>query len=234
MELERRKHRKTILKGFKYDLTDQEQYWLHATLIKSIGDNYMLREFSSFHVDDHNQKVLQFLLYYFNGCELAEQVFPNENYKVWKNILLIGEPGTGKTMLMQIFSDYLKATDNENYFRNISMTQLMNYYKINGHIDRYTYNELADPKSYDGSPFNVCLNDIGLATEKQKSFGTQMETIIDEFLFARYEIYQQCNKRYHFTSNMTVKEFKSRFEVRLADRFKSFNVIELRGGSRRK
>ena len=234
MDQERRKHRKTILKGFRYDLKDPEQWALHSQLVKSIADNYMLREFSAFQIDEHNRNVIRFLLYYFNGCELAEQVFPNENYKIWKNILLIGEPGTGKTMIMQIFSDYLRATDNENYFRNISMTQLMNYYKINGHIDRYTFNELADPKSYEGSPFNVCLNDIGLATEKQKSFGTQLEMIIDEFLFARYEIYQQYNKRYHFTSNMTVKEFKSRFEARLADRFKSFNVIELHGGSRRK
>ena len=234
MDQERRKHRKTILKGFRYDLSDAEQWKIHSQLLKSIADDYMLREFSNFQIDEHNIKVIRFLLYYFNGCELAEKVFPEENYKIWKNILLIGEPGTGKTMLMQIFSDYLKATDNENYFHNISLTQLMNYYKINGHIDRYTFNELADPKSFDGSPFNVCLNDIGLATENQKSFGTQLETIIDEFLFARYEIYQQHNKRYHFTSNMNVKEFKNRFEIRLADRFKSFNVIELRGGSRRK
>ena len=234
MDQERRNHRKITLKGFRYNLEDQEQYRLHASLIKSIGDDYMLREFSEFQIDDHNRKVLQFLTYYFNGCILAEKVFPTENYKIWKNILLIGEPGTGKTMIMQIFSDYLRATENENYFRNISMTQLMNYYKINGHIDRYTFNELADPKAFEGSPFNVCLNDIGLATEKQKSFGTVLETIIDEFLFARYEIFQQYNKRYHFTSNMTVKEFKSRFEGRLADRFKSFNVIELHGGSRRK
>ena len=234
VEQERQKHRKTILRGFKYDLEDEEQFRLHSILIKSIGDNYMLREFTNFQIDEHNRNVLRFLTYYFNGCILAEKVFPNENYKIWKNILLIGEPGTGKTMLMQIFSDYLKATDNENYFHNISMTQLMNYYKINGHIDRYTFNELADPKAYEGSPFNVCLNDIGLATEKQKSFGTMLETIIDEFLFARYEIFQQYNKRYHFTSNMTVKDFKSRFEDRLADRFKSFNVIELHGGSRRK
>ncbi|ROS80514.1 ATP-binding protein, partial [Muribaculaceae bacterium Isolate-039 (Harlan)] len=34
--------------------------------------------------------------------------------------------------------------------------------------------------------------------------------------------------------NLTVKDLKSRFEKRLVDRFKSFNVIELRGGSRRK
>lgn len=148
--------------------------------------------------------------------------------------MLIGEPGTGKTMIMQVFADYLRATENENAFRNISMTQLMNYYKINGHIDRYTFNELADPKAFEGNPFNICLNDLGLMTERQQSFGTLLTQITDEFLFARYEIYQQFSKHYHITSNLTVKDLKSRFEDRLVDRFKSFNVIELHGESRRK
>lgn len=229
------RHRKTILSGFsKYDLSDEEQYQVHSNLIVQIGRNYMLREFSNFQIDEHNRNVLRFLTYYFNDCKLAEEVFPNEDYKLHKNILLIGEPGTGKTMLMQIFSDYLKATENANYFKNISITQLMNYYKINSHIDRYTYNELADMRSFEGNPFNVCLHDLGLKTEKQKSFGTLLTQITDEFLFARYEIYQQCGKRYHITSNLTVKDFKERFEERLVDRFKSFNVIELHGDSRRK
>ena len=226
------------MKGFRYDLSDEQEYNNHAKMIVGMGNNYMLREFSRFIVDEHNQKVLRFLTYYFNNCPLAEKVFEDENYKIHKNILLIGEPGTGKTMLMQIFSDYLRATNNDNQFSNISMTQLMNYQKVFGHIDKYTYNEThgkSNQETYDGAaPFNVCLNDLGLATENQKSFGTQLTQVTDEFLFARYEIYQQYGKRYHITSNLTVKQLKQRFEERLVDRFKAFNVIELHGGSRRK
>jgi DNA replication protein DnaC len=228
------KHRRTILRGFSYDLEDPEQFKIHSSLIKGIGDSYMMREFSEFQIDENNRDVLRFLIYYFNGCKLAESVFNDEEYKIHKNILLVGEPGAGKTMLMQVFSDYLRAIKSERYFRNISITQMMNYYKINGHIDRYTFNELADPKASEGTPFDVCLNDLGLGTEKQKSFGTTLTLVTDEFLFARYEIYQQYNKRYHITSNLTVADLKSRFEGRLVDRFKSFNVIELHGQSRRK
>lgn len=228
------KHRRTTLKGFKYNLEDPNEYLIHANMIKEIGNSLMLREFLGFQIDENNKQVLKFLIYYFNGCKLAEKVFPKENYKIHKNLLLIGEPGTGKTMLMQIFSDYLRATRNDNYFANISATQLMNYYKVNGHIDKYTYNEMVDKSAYDGSPFNVCLNDLGLVTEKQKSYGTILSQVMDEFLFARYELYQQQGKRYHITSNLNVKDLKERFEGRLVDRFKSFNVIELHGGSRRK
>ena len=231
------RHRRTITKGFKYDLTDNEEYNLHARMVKGIADNLMLHEFDTFVIDEHNANVMRFLLYYFNNCPLAEKVFPDEHYKLHKNILLIGEPGTGKTMLMQVFSAYLEQTYNENAFRNISATQLLNYHKVNGHIDKYTYNECGNGRGEreDGSqPFNVCLNDLGLATEGQKSYGTVLSQVIDEFLFARYEIYQQQGKRYHITSNLMVRDFKKRFEGRLVDRFKSFNVITLTGGSRRK
>lgn len=229
------RHRKTIVKGFKYDLSDGAEFSRHANLVKGIADNLMLREYRTFQIDEHNFKVLRFLLYYFNGCKLAEEVFPNEEYKISKNILLIGEPGTGKTLLMQIFADYLRATQNDLAFRNISATQLMNYHKVNGHINKYTYNEDGKNDAYDGcAPFHICLNDLGLMTEAQKSFGTMLTQITDEFLFARYEIYQQYQKRYHITSNLNVGDLKKRFEGRLMDRFKSFNIVELRGGSRRK
>lgn len=229
------RHRKTTVRGFRYDLSDHSEYVRHCDLVVGIANNLMLRELGKYQIDEHNAKVLRFLLYYFNGCKLAEEVFPDENYKIQKNILLIGEPGTGKTLIMQIFADYLRATQNELAFRNISATQLMNYHKVNGHINKYTYNEEGKEDAYDGcAPFHICLNDLGLMTEKQKSFGTILTQVTDEFLFARYEIYQQYQKRYHITSNLTVRDLKNRFEGRLVDRFKSFNVIELKGGSRRK
>lgn len=228
-----RKHLKTIQQDSEYDLSIAEVYESHAQFVKRIGDNYMSREFRGFDIDDNNKKLLRFLLFYFNNCKLAEDVFEGEDYRIHKNIMLIGEPGTGKTIIMQIFSDYLKLTRNPNFYHNLSVTQMMNYYKINGHIDRFTYNENGK-NSLEGNPFHVCLNDIGLETEKQKSFGTILESVIDEFLFARYEIYQQFFIKYHMTSNLTVSEFKKRFGDRLVDRFKGFNVIAMTGESRRK
>jgi hypothetical protein len=214
-------------------LEDENEYMTHSTLISKIGENYMNREFRSFQIDDHNRNVLRFLTYYFNECRLAESVFSDEDYKLHKNILLLGVPGTGKTMIMQVFSDYLEMTGNGNAFHNLSVTQMMNYYKIHGHIDRYTYNEEAADGAFDGKPVNVCLNDIGVEVENQKHYGTDLDLVIDEFLYARYEIYQNQHKKYHLTSNLKVGDLKGRFGNRLVDRFKSFNVIPLSGDSRR-
>ena len=83
-------------------------------MIKALGCNYLGIERRQFETDRGNDKVLRFLLYYFNDCPLAESVFPEENYKLHKNLLIVGDPGTGKTLMMQIFADYLKLTDNPN------------------------------------------------------------------------------------------------------------------------
>lgn len=205
-------------------------------MVKTIGESVMLREYRDFEIDEHNSKVLRFLIYYFNGCHLCESVFPDEGYKAHKQLLLIGNYGTGKTLLMQIFAEYLRMIKHDNQFRNISQTQLLNYYKMYGHIDKYTYNEGAATKEYEGVPMSLCLHDLGLMTENQKSFGVQMASVLDEFLFARYEIYQQshCQKRCHLTTNLSVKQLKNGFEGRIVDRFKSYNVITIGGPSRRK
>lgn len=225
-------HKKTIQNVFEYDLTNKDEYRAHWSLLCEIGRNYTEKEFREFEVDNYNTKILQFLLYYFNGCKYAERVFPEENYKIHKNLLIVGLPGTGKTMLMQIFSDYLRLTRNPNAFENLSVTQMMNYYKIHGHIDLYTYNE-NQSKGFKPNPFSICLNDIGLETENQKSYGTSLNSVINEFLYARYEIYQNQFKNYHITSNLDVDGFSDRFGGRLIDRFKSFNVIPILGNSRR-
>ena len=135
------RHKKTILQDFEYDLTNPAEYYAHRDLVRQLGNDYTGREFREFEVDENNSKVLSFLLYYFNGCRLAEKVFPDEDYKIHKNLLIVGAPGTGKTMIMQIFADYLRLIRNPSQFENLSVTQMMNYYKMNGHIDLYSYNE---------------------------------------------------------------------------------------------
>lgn len=224
-------HRKTIIRLSDYDLSDNVEFQKHLNLIVEIGNNYLLREQRKFIIDDSNIKLIHFLLYYFNDCELAEHIFERK-CSLHKNLLIVGPPGTGKTLLMQIFSDYLKMTNNHHQFWNSSVTQMSNYYKNHNHIDLYTYHEDAK-RGYMPAPFSICLNDVGLDTERQKNFGTDIKSVIDEYLYARYEIYQQWGIRHHITSNFNVDDFKNRFDTRITDRFKTFNVIPLEGVSRR-
>ena len=215
-----------------FDLSRENEYLLHANIVKQIGDTLMAKEFRAFEIDEHNRKVLKFLLLYFNQCKEAEQIFSEENYKIHKQIMLAGNVGVGKTMLMQIFSQYLRLMGNLNTFFNVSVTEIINYYKVFSHLDKYTFNELSGERKFNGNPVNLCLNDLGLSTHLH--FGVDTKTLVDDFLYSRYELYLNHHKMAHITTNLSVEELKKTFDYRLTDRFKSYNIIDFAGESRRK
>ncbi len=222
------------------DLADRAVFAAHVELLKYIANEIILKpQRRKFEIDDNNRDVIKFLLYYFNECDLAENVFPGRGYKLHKNILLQGGVGVGKTMLMQIFSEYLKRTNNPRFFYNVSVTQMVNYYSIHNNIDRFLYNE-KEGRGFNGNPVSLCLNDIGV--ENRPFYGIDTLTIVNDFLHARNEIWAnlgEFDKRFaHLTTNLTDEQLKMKFQQkdeygRIVDRFKTYNVIPLIGKSRR-
>lgn len=210
----------------------EKDYSFSCSAIRFIANELLRNEGKEFIVDKNNNDIIKFLLLYFNQSPEANKVFPKKKYSLKKNILLIGPPGTGKTLLMQVFSEYLRKSGNMYAFRNIGVTELLNYHKMYGHANLFTYNQQG-ANTFEGAPVQVCLNDLGLQLESQKSYGTDMRLIIEEFLFSRYEIWLNRGVRYHITSNQTIAELKQMFEGRLIDRLKAFNVLVLDGDSRR-
>jgi hypothetical protein len=216
------------------DLTDPAVYERHARLVVDIANKLVLApQRRQLVIDDRNRDLFRFLLYYFNDCPLAEEVFPDKRYKLHKNLLLRGDVGTGKTVLMQIFSEYLRRTCNPNFFHNLSVTQMVNYYSIHNNLDRYTFNE-EENRGFQCKPVNICLNDIGIPSKP--FYGMDTKVLTEEFLHARNEIWTQFGLYGHVTTNLTVKEMKEAFADgygRLTDRFKTYNILELTGASRR-
>lgn len=210
-----------------------EVYQAHMRLLVQIANKVLAYQHRKFVIDDNNGDVLRFLLYYFNNCSLAEKVFPGRGYKLHKHIMLHGNVGTGKTLLMEIFSEYLRYTDNPNFFYNLSVTQMINYYTLHNNLDRYTFNEEAN-RGFQCKPVNICLNDIGVQTTT--FYGMDTKVLTDEFLHARNEIWSQYHLKAHVTTNLSIEQLKKKYADgfgRLIDRFKTYNVIPLGGESRR-
>lgn len=218
------------------NLANPEVYKAHSQFLVYIADTVVLaKQRRKFIVDDDNKQVLRFLLLYFNNCPLAEEVFPDRGYKLHKSLLIQGGVGVGKTLLMQIFSEYLRLTKNPRYYYNLSVTQMVNYYTIHNNLDRFTYHEEGS-KGFQCKPENVCLNDIGI--QARTFFGMDTGLLTEEFLHARNEIWSQFGKFAHLTTNLDTAAIKKRFNQndtygRLVDRFKTYNVIPLTGKSRR-
>ena len=219
------------------DLSDPAVYEMHARLFLYIANNIVIApQHREFVIDDDNKLVIRFLLYYFNNCKEAENVFPGRGYKLHKNIMLQGGLGVGKTMIMQCFSEYLKRIKSPRFFHNLSVTQMVNYYTIHNNFDRYTFYE-EDSKGFMPKPENVCLNDVGLNDDKV-FYGMNTSVLTDDFLLARNDIWAGWDKFAHITTNLDEKALIARFTKgdkygRLVDRFKTYNVIPLTGKSRR-
>lgn len=219
------------------DLTDNTVYEMHSRLFMYIANNIVMSsQHREFVIDDDNRLVIRFLLYYFNNCPLAENVFPGRGYKLHKNIMLQGGLGVGKTMIMQCFSEYLKRINSPRFFHNLSVTQMVNYYTIHNNFDRYTFYE-EDSKGFMPKPENVCLNDVGLNDDKV-FYGMNTSVLTDDFLLARNDIWAGWDKFAHITTNLDEKALIARFTKgdkygRLVDRFKTYNVIPVTGKSRR-
>lgn len=222
------------------NLADHNIYQAHADFLLFIANEIVLKpQNRRFEIDEHNKDVLRFLLYYFNGCPLAEEVFPGRGYKLHKNIMLQGKKGAGKTLLMQIFSEYLKRTKNPRYFVNVSVTQMVNHFSLHNNIDLYTYNEEGSV-GFRIKPHHLCLNDIGV--ENRPFYGIDTLTVVSDFLHARNELWANQaisdRKFAHLTTNLDNAKLAAMFSVkdaygRLVDRFKTYNVIPLTGESRR-
>lgn len=219
------------------DLTDDSVYQMHSRLFMYIANNIVMApQHRGFVIDDDNRLVIRFLLYYFNNCPLAEEVFPGRGYKLHKNIMLQGGLGVGKTMIMQCFSEYLKRIGSPRFFHNLSVTQMVNYYTIHNNFDRYTFYE-EDSKGFMPKPENVCLNDVGINDDKV-FYGMNTSVLTDDFLLARNDIWAGWDKFAHITTNLDEEALVARFTKgdkygRLVDRFKTYNVIPVTGKSRR-
>lgn len=216
------------------DLSVPAVYEAHAKALLWVANNVVLHhQRRMFIVDEHNRDVLRFMLYYFNDCPLAETVFPGRGYKLHKHIMLQGAVGTGKTLLMQVFSEYLRIMNNPRYFYNLSVTQMVNYYTLHNNLDRYTFNE-EENKGFKCTPVHVCLNDIGVQTTT--FYGMDTNVLTNEFLHARNEVWTNYHKMAHLTTNLTTEQLQEKYRDgfgRLLDRFKTYNVIPLTGESRR-
>ena len=222
------------------NLADPNIYQAHVNMIIFVANEIVLKpQNRRIEIDEHNKDVLRFLLYYFNECPLAEDVFPGRGYKLHKNIMLQGNKGVGKTMIMQIFSEYLRRTKNPRYFVNVSVTQMVNHFSLHNNIDLYTYNEEGST-GFQIKPHNLCLNDIGV--ENRPFYGIDTLTVVADFLHARNELWANMaisdRKFAHLTTNLDNAKLTAMFNAkdaygRIVDRFKTYNVIPLTGDSRR-
>lgn len=200
----------------------QEKTFVPIPLIIESPNTIILKEciksvVPNFQYTDKNKKVLMFLAEYLSG-------FPkfSEEYRK-KGILLIGDIGTGKTSLMEIFEKF-SLRHLKKFLQVVNVNHLFDCFAKDGRLG-------LDEIDID---YEICIDDLGLSNGNQYHYG-ERDDVQEIFLQRRYEKFRRNKIRTHGTSNLDVKGFEERFSPRIFDRMlEMFHFVELSGESWRK
>lgn len=187
--------------------------------------------------DDKGKAIFKALCYYFTNNPEFETM--GDGWKLKKGLLLMGNVGTGKTKLMEMFSknkrqSFLMArcsniagqfADAGGKNKDFSAHEVLNYYS--GVASCYNHHEFFLQKE-----LGYCFDDLGTESTK-KNFGNEVNVMI-EILYNRYANNQLGWHLTHITTNLTPDQIEETYGYRVRDRMREmFNVIEFTGESLR-
>jgi DNA replication protein DnaC len=182
--------------------------------------------------------IFKALCYYFANDVEFEQM--GKGWSLNKGICLMGNIGTGKTTLMNMFSknkrqcykviscrdiagQFADAKGNKDY----SAHEILEVYSNDMPLATNNYNFfLQDSLGY-------CYDDLGTESVK-KNFGNEVN-VMEEIILNRYDNRKTGWHFTHITTNLTADQIGENYGNRVRDRMREmFNVIELTGESLRK
>ena len=199
-------------------------------IIKAIADNHVKK--GKFVFDKYNSAVFTKLIEYFTG----NPDFENNGFNLHKGLLIAGNIGSGKSIMMRIFKAYCFYRKLERQFRIEFSDTIPDKFARYGYegINLYTENShLNNYGVFTQKPINLCIDDLGVEKETVKHFGSE-ETVIEKTLVSRYNLFQEGYIT-HATTNLDAKMLRNKYGDRIYSRMKEmFNFIVLPGGDRRK
>lgn len=191
-----------------------------------------------FVIDDENrEQVAAFVAYFSNDHETMIKLGVDSR----KGIMLIGNPGSGKSMLFRIMRDILKSDKiAKSGERDIP---LKHFYRK---FDLYTCEHMGKLYMAQGeqslAPFgrnavifdgkevinlkHVCFDDLG-NEEIRNNYGNKKEVMVD-IISERYDLFLEYGLLTHFTSNLTADEISDRYSDRIRSRLRQMcNIITI-------
>lgn len=198
-------------------------------IIRAIADSNV--KTGKFAFDKNNSAVFISLIRYFNG----DPDFEKNGLSLHKGLLIAGNIGSGKSIMMKIFKEYCFRRKSEHQFRIVFSDNIPDKFARHGYdgINLYTENShLNNYGVYTLNPINLCIDDLGVEKETVKHFGSE-ETVLEKVLVSRYNLVQEGYIT-HTTTNLDANMLRNKYGDRIYSRIKEmFNYIVLPGGDRR-
>lgn len=219
---EKRRFQESIARPFT-----KPELWAYACQLTSKRFGVDLVE------DDENSAAIKALLAYFTEDPSFNAL--GAGFRLDKGLLLMGNVGTGKTLLMKAFS-----RNKRQCYNVVSCRSLADGYSKDGMAAVEPFFEPQFEAAGDFRIFNQrqlgrCFDDLGAEGQK-KSYGNEVNVMAD-IILARYDLRHEFPwNQTHITTNLeNGDEIEAMYGTRVRDRMREmFNVITLDGESRRR
>jgi len=176
--------------------------------------DYYLKKFKEWGYNDNgwNSKLARYFAKY-----AICNVHRTETHRPFrKGLFLAGTTGTGKTLIMEIFSELFEVK-----MMHVE-TIAKDYAKFGEEVWEWIDPKLQSGIGFQGLQNGLILDDIG--TERDAGhYGNK--GFIPALLGVRYERFIQSGKLTHFTANLSTEEIKQHYGERIWSRFNEMCVF---------
>lgn len=183
--------------------------------------------------------IITALSLYFSGAEEFERLNRKDyndsklDFSLHKGIWLWGNPGVGKSLMMEMFNRNKRLC-----YDLMECSKICYQYVKYG--DDVLKNLITECESIapDAGTFyqptkGICYNDLGTEPPASKHYGNSLN-VMEYIILQTYERKVPYWQR-HVTTNLTFNQVSEIYGVRVLDRIKEcFNILEVRGESLRK
>jgi DNA replication protein DnaC len=211
--------------------SDPTRFELAKKMFWAMAQRVAKKELKPAFVMDHeNQDAVKQFVAWFTGDEATMAYY---NMHPLKGIYIMGNPGSGKSMLFRIVKACLFDDEYRGFFRPFRMYTSEHVAKLfmkDGDDGIEVFTRKAVKKEYGRYTLtHACFDDLG-SEEIKNNYGNKKEVMVDVIL-QRYDLMLEHGLITHFTGNLTMEEIATRYSDRVSSRITHMcNVIKL-GGS---
>jgi len=148
---------------------------------------------------------------------------PESPFPLEKGLFLYGQPGCGKTFLMQCLSSFTALYSPFRHFEFVSVPRIHADAISSGHADFAPHFQL-----------DRCFDDVGFHNDTLSIFGNRVKPL-EVIMTERYNRHDRYGQLTHFTSNLDPRNLATMFDQRVYDRcLQMFHPVQVGGQSFRK